>query len=198
MKIALLGGSFNPPHLGHLALADEVLFALGYDKIIFVPARQRPLKTMARGASDKDRLAMTRAAIADNAAFEADSCEMERQSPSYTYDTITHLEKKYAPSLDGKIGLIIGDDLLESFSQWFKYREIPQKADIILARRNGTAVSLLPAIDFDVIPLNNPLLQISSTDIRVRIARGLSWQYLAGKNVSEYIKAEKLYGCGNF
>ena len=195
----MLGGSFNPPHLGHLALADEAVRSLGYDKIIFVPARVRPLKTMARGASDHDRLAMTQAAIADNPAFEVTACEMERPSPSpsYTYDTIVELQKYYARVLEGKIGLIIGDDLLESFAQWFKYEEIPRMADIILARR-VSRVSLSLRAGFVYTPLNNALLEISSTDIRERIAQKRAWQYLAGNRVSEYIKAEKLYGCGDF
>ena len=202
MKIAMLGGSFNPPHLGHLALADEAVRSLGYDKILFVPARVRPLKTMARGASDRDRLAMTQAAVADNPAFEVTACEMERPSPapSYTYDTIVELEKHYAGTIEGKIGLIIGDDLLESFAQWFKYEEIPRMVDIILARRapRGPCGAQPVSIGFAYTPLNNALLEISSTDIRERIAQRRAWQYLAGNRVSEYIKAEKLYGCGDF
>jgi nicotinate-nucleotide adenylyltransferase len=197
VKIALLGGSFNPPHLGHLSLADEAARSLGYDKIIFVPARGNPLKPMARGASDHDRLAMTEAAIEGNSAFGITACEMERPSPSYTYDTIVELEKQYAGALEGKIGLIIGDDLLESFSQWFKCGEIPRMADIILARRSSR-VSMPLRVGFSYTPLNNALLEISSTDIRERIAQGRAWQYLAGNRVSEYIKAEKLYGCGDF
>jgi nicotinate-nucleotide adenylyltransferase len=135
---------------------------------------------------------------------------MEREGPSYTYDTIMYLSKKYNGALgtlnqalqskdarsplEGKIGLIIGDDLLESFSQWYKHDELPLVADIILARRGKNAASAL----FTFVELKNSLLDISSTDIRNRIQNGLSWRYLAGEGVSQYIKKEKLYGCTDF
>jgi nicotinate-nucleotide adenylyltransferase len=134
----MLGGSFNPPHVGHLVLADEVIHQLGYTKVIFVPARVRPLKVMAHGAHDSDRIAMTKIAIAGNPAFCLDTCEMEREGPSYTYDTIVELTKKYQSELEGKIGLIMGEDLIESFGEWFKHNELAQIADIILARRVRT------------------------------------------------------------
>ncbi|GMO50025.1 MAG: hypothetical protein Pg6C_13250 [Treponemataceae bacterium] len=191
----MLGGSFNPPHLGHIALAREVI-ALGYQKVIFVPAGIRPLKAMAAGASDSDRLAMTRLAAADCPAFAVDSCEMERDGPSYTYDTIGYLEKKYGGGLDGKIALIIGDDLLAGFDEWRHSGELPRKADIIIARRfaEDNALSAIPS--FPHIELGNRLVSISSSDIRERIADGRAWEHLAGEGVSGYIKRAKLYGYG--
>jgi nicotinate-nucleotide adenylyltransferase len=194
VKIAMLGGSFNPPHLGHIALAREVL-ALGYRKVVFVPAKIRPLKTMAAGASDADRLEMTRLAAAGGPEFAVDSCEMERDGPSYTCDTIDCLEKKYAGELDGKIALVVGDDLLAGFDEWHRSAELPHKADIVIARRLA-GEGAPPVPPFPHIELDNRLVDISSSDIRGRIARGLAWEHLVGECVSRYIKQAKLYGYG--
>jgi nicotinate-nucleotide adenylyltransferase len=190
VKLAVLGGSFNPPHIGHLALADEAVLSLGYDRVLFVPARVRPLKDISPGADDKDRIAMTALAIESNRAFGLETCEMEREGPSFTWDTLLFLAQKYP--LEGKIGFILGDDLIESFPRWRNYRDIPRAADLILARRTAEPVE----VPFPHIPLGNPLVPISSSDIRERIRAGRAWRYLAGERVSEYIIREKLYGYG--
>jgi len=191
-KIAMLGGSFNPPHLGHLVLADEVIHSLGYTRVLFVPAHVRPLKQMAAGARDQDRITMTKIAIAHNPAFCLETAEMEREGPSYTYDTIVELTKKYQSELEGKIGLIMGEDLIESFGEWYKHRELSQIADIILARRNGA--DLRDSFAYPHISLQNAVLAVSSTEIRERIQQKLAWRYLAGEDVYEYIRTTKLYG----
>jgi nicotinate-nucleotide adenylyltransferase len=195
VKIAMLGGSFNPPHLGHTALAREIA-ALGYRKVVFVPARVRPLKTMAPGAGDGDRLAMAKIAASRDPSFDVDPCEMERGGPSFTCDTIDYLEKKYAGALEGKIALVVGDDLLEGFWEWRRSAELPRKADIIVARRvAGKAGGRAP---FPHIALDNAPLDISSSDIRRRIGHGEPWEHLVEEGVSEYIKRANLYGYGTF
>jgi nicotinate-nucleotide adenylyltransferase len=199
VKIAMLGGSFNPPHIGHRALAGEVMRSLGYTAVLFVPARERPLKTAAWGASDKDRLVMTAIAVSEDPAFMLETCEMERKGPSYTYDTIVYLTGKYKDTLEGKIGLIIGDDLAESFCHWYRYEELPVIADIILARRiRAESAGSVPDFPFRHIRLEKDLPDVSSTDIRNRILHGDSWRHLAGNGISEYIESEKLYGYRDF
>jgi nicotinate-nucleotide adenylyltransferase len=200
-RIALLGGSFNPPHLGHLFLADQVIHELHYDRVIFVPARVRPLKEMASGAGDADRLEMLRLACRRNPRFEVDDCELSRNGPSFTFDTIQYIEGKYSgsnrggsnvgESTIGKIGLIIGDDLIPDFESWYRYRDLVEKCDIILARRlRGEGEIPFP---YPHLALDNALLTVSSTDIRGRIAEGRSFRYLMPPKVYNYIIEKGLY-----
>ena len=100
MKIAVLGGSFNPIHVGHLVLADEVCSTLGYDRVLFIPAFVPPHKEMTGGFSARDRLEMTRLACEGDERFETESCEIDRGGVSYTYDTICYLEEKYSSELE--------------------------------------------------------------------------------------------------
>jgi nicotinate-nucleotide adenylyltransferase len=194
-KTAVLGGSFNPPHIGHLHAAAEAVERLGYDRVLFVPAKINPLKEIEPGASDAQRIAMVRLAIAGTPAFELETCEMERDGPSYTYDTVKYLTEKYAGALEGKIGVIVGDDLTGEFCRWHKAEELSRIADIVLARRKEEEEET--ELPYPHITLGNALLPVTSTEIRERIREGKPWRHLAGENVSEYIIAEKLYGYRN-
>jgi nicotinate-nucleotide adenylyltransferase len=135
MKIAILGGSFNPVHMGHIVLADSVCNELGYDKVLFVPALTPPHKEMGGSASPQDRLAMVHAAIAGDPRFEAEPCEIERGGISYTYDTVLYLQKKYDGRLTAKIGVVLGTDLYADYGKWNHAEELSETADLILARR---------------------------------------------------------------
>ena len=135
MKIAMLGGSFNPIHIGHLILADSVCKSLGYDKILFVPTANPPHKELSCDVATSDRFEMTRLAVLGDERFEAEGCEIERGGVSYTYDTICFLEQKYASVLTGKIGLVMGEDLIADYDKWYRAPELAQKADLILAIR---------------------------------------------------------------
>lgn len=196
MRLAMLGGSFNPIHIGHLLLADEVCHRLAYDKVLFVPVNLPPHKELADGATSEQRLEMVRLSIAGNSRFAVDTCELERGGISYTYDTISCLKGKYAGQLEGKIGLIMGDDLVEGFEEWGHYQELPELADIILARRicwDGTVRKEFP---YRHIELDNGILPVSSSQIRrARNGDGGSWRYLVPESVYRYIVERKLYGC---
>ena len=141
----MFGGSFNPVHNGHIELAKAVHEQAGYDKVLFVPAYHSPFKDMPSGASDDDRLCMLRLALNgfDWACIE--DCELKRGGVSYTYDTVEFLTRKYAASgefdekRDGKLGLVIGADLVEGFARWYRAEELAAKVDIILARRKLNA-----------------------------------------------------------
>ena len=187
MKTALLGGSFNPVHNGHLALADEVR-KLGYKRIIFIPAARSPLKNHISGASDKDRIAMLDLALKDIDGAEIWDGEIRRGGKSYSIDTVRELLS--SGIISKRAGLIIGDDLAQGFSSWKNADELASLVDIILARR-------LPEIKVDF-PyscrrLENRLWPYSSTEIRKEIAeRGNSVRLLPAE-VADYIERNALY-----
>ena len=136
MTLAVLGGSFNPVHIGHLALADAVCAEFGYDKVLFVPTAEPPHKKPAADfASAADRLAMLRLAVAGNPRFEVSDAEIARGGISYTYDTLEEFSEKYRGELSARIGLIMGSDLLSGFHLWQNADKIAENADLILASR---------------------------------------------------------------
>ena len=190
MKLAIFGGTFNPVHTGHLALVDDVRNTLGYDLILLVPANIPPHKDLADGASAADRLAMLRLATDGVSFLGVEDCELERGGLSFTIDTLGFLEEKYAGKIEGKIGLIIGQDLIAGFQTWKNAAGIAEKADIIVAKRplSGTEAFMYPYR-----PLENPLLSISSSEIRDRIASAKSWRYLVPDPVYRYIVEHHLY-----
>ncbi len=216
MKIAVLGGSFNPIHNAHLALADEVCTTLGYDKVLFVPTMNPLHKVMANPVSAQMRLEMVQKACMNDSRFEAEDCEIVRGGISYTIDTINYLEKKYAHVLTDKIGLIIGDDLFAGFHLWNSAEELARKCQLILARRptlhtdpkyanvdkglyadvsHGEVLFDIKSepLFADAVSLENVLLHISSTDIRTRCNQKRAFKYLVPPEVFKYIIDGKLY-----
>ena len=135
MKIAILGGSFNPIHIGHCMLADSVVKDLGYDKVLFVPTNLPPHKMLNNAPSAQDRFNMVRAFCDTNSRFDAESCEIDRGGVSYTFDTLQFVLKKYASSLTGKIGLIMGQEVAAEFDKWHNCEEIIKISDLIIAKR---------------------------------------------------------------
>ena len=195
MRLAVLGGSYNPIHIGHLMLADAVALRYGYDTVAFVPAFLSPFKDGHSGCTAEDRLAMVKLAIADNPSFYCEPCEIQRQGVSYTIDTLKFLKKKF-PQCEGKIGLIIGDDLLEGFSGWHEAERIPDYADIIVGNRIIDRYLTEQAASAGKVPhlrVDNALLPVSSSGIRAAIQEKKSWRYLVPSAVYSYIKEHKLY-----
>ena len=193
MKTAILGGSFNPVHMGHLYLADTVL-SYGYDRIILIPAFQSPFKINAEAASPRDRLDMLCASITGDPGITVDECEIRREGVSYTIDTIADIKRRYLP--DGKPGLILGDDLLDTFHLWRDAPSIARESDIIVARRlddseNPGANSEFP---YPHVKLNNNLMEISSRLVREKILAGENWRYLVPSGAASIIEDRKLYG----
>lgn len=213
MKIAMLGGSFNPIHVGHLILADSVCKNLGYDKILFVPTANPPHKELSCELAASDRLKMTELAVSGDQRFVAEPCEIERGGVSYTYDTICFLEQKYASLLDGKIGLIMGEDLISDYDKWYRAEELAQKADLILALRPKNSdlkaefqnsptekygKNPLKGVSRENFPfphkiVENPRIELSSSEIRQKIAEDGAWRYLVSERVFEYIIERNLY-----
>lgn len=185
MKIGILGGSFNPPHLGHLILAEEVKEHLGLCKVIFVPCNIPPHKRRIVLAPAFRRLEMLKLLLKDNPHFQVDSFEVERGGVSYTIQTIEYLRKKYKGS---QLFLIIGSDLLNQFHTWRDYSRILKLVKVVVGSR-GKKLPLKKGF----IPVRIPCIEISSSDIRKRIREGRSTKYFLPDQLQEYIKKYKLY-----
>ena len=191
MRLAILGGSFNPIHLGHLFLADIVLSTLRYDRVVLVPAYRSPFKLDAGGmeSSTRDRLEMIAASIAGDPRLTLDDCEIRREGISYTVDTLADIIRRYRP--DGKPGLIIGDDLAADFPQWRNSDEILAVADIIIARREHSESLNL---GYPSVQIANDIMDISSRKVRERVEQGAAWRYLVPSPVRAIIEDRGLYG----
>lgn len=201
MKLAVLGGSYNPIHIGHLLLADTVCSSLGYDTIAFIPAFLSPFKDGHRGCASEDRCAMVQLAIAENPAFYCECCEIKRQGVSYTIDTLRFLAEKY-PQREGKIGLIMGDDLLAGLDRWHEAAHLSDYADIIVGNRISGSVTdsgIIPRMSgrtsggIPYIRVSNALLPVSSSGIRAAITEKKAWRYLVPPAVYTYIIKHTLY-----
>ena len=222
MKLAILGGSFNPVHLGHLFLADAVLTGLGYDRVIFVPAFQSPFKIGAEGASPQDRMEMLAASIAADPRLTIDDCEIRREGVSYTIDTLKDIIARYLPT--GKPGLILGDDLASTFYKWRNPGEIAELADIIIARRvldtplgpkgegsewnhgslpggeeyackeDNRAEEGAGVFPYPYRALDNEIINVSSRQLREKISRSEAWRYLVPAGARYIIEDRGLYG----
>ncbi|MDR0401084.1 MAG: nicotinate (nicotinamide) nucleotide adenylyltransferase [Treponema sp.] len=189
MKLAILGGSFNPVHLGHLYLADAVLSAFGYDRVVFVPAFQSPFKLGASAPSPQDRLDMLAASIPGDPRLIIDDCEIRREGVSYTVDTLTDIIRRYLP--EGKPGLILGDDLAGDFPRWKDSGRIASQADIIIARRIFSEAAEYP---YPCRQMKNEVMQISSAQVRELISQGKYWRYLVPAGARTIIQEHALYG----
>lgn len=200
VRIGLMGGSFNPIHMGHLVVAQESLTAFYLSKIIFVPAACSPLKRESFLATRQQRLEMVELSIADNPAFSVDDCELQRGGASYTVETLRHFKHLYP---DAELYFIIGSDSLLDLHRWKAIEEILGLCRIVTAARPGVmGPDLIEKIklpkpwparlmqDF----LNMHAMDLSSTDIRMRVAEGLSVRYLVPPEVDMYISEHNLYG----
>ncbi len=189
MTLAILGGSFNPVHVGHLALADAVLSTFHYDRILLIPSFQSPFKESGQGVSSEDRLDLLLASVGADGRIGVDDCEIKRQGISYTIDTLNDIENRYKPR--GKIGLVLGDDLIEGFPGWRNAEELAQRTDLILARRLFQTPVSFPYPHRD---LRNDIISVASNEIRRRISEGQAWKYLVPPGARDLIQDRRLYG----
>ena len=197
-RLGLLGGTFDPPHVGHLWLATLARDALDLDRVLFLPAGTPPHKRRRRLSSAADRTLMTRLAIADDPAFELCPIETARPGPSYTVDTVTELLRRY-PSATRLILIMAADSLLQmdswrepdrllSLVEWAvgprPGAEGPSRA--ALRARFGAAAQRIHL-------LSGPALDVSSTQVRQRVAAGRAIRYLVPRSVEELIRERGLY-----
>lgn len=189
MKILLVGGSFNPVHVGHLVTAQEVRMQFGYDLILFVPSLRPPHKALEEDPGAEHRLAMLALAIDGEPTMAIDDCEIRRGGTSYTIDTVRDVSGRY--SLEGKPGLLLGDDLIPGYPHWREPELLASAVDIVCARRSTP--ELLP-LGFPHRYATNPLVTISSSMVRERARAGQPFRHLIPESVYRYILEKGLYG----
>ncbi len=189
MKLVMLGGTFNPPHVGHIRVADEVRRCFGYDRLVLVPSYRPAHKDVAQEVSFHQRMKMVELSAYDLPEAFVSSCEYDRKGISYSIDTIRYLKDHY--DVEGRPGLIIGDDLVPGFPKWHLARELSQEADIIVCHRGEPEDLDFP---FRHKYFQNTMIEASSTEIRNALSDGKDVSSLLSREVLDYIRREGLYG----
>lgn len=191
MKLGVFGGSFNPPHVGHLIVIESARDQLQIDRIVFIPSGQTPNKFDASLAPPTCRLEMTRLAVSANPNFDVSDIEIQRSGISYTIDTLNALSVLYPRAV---LSLIIGIDNYLEFETWKSPQEILARADLVVMNRPGFDTrSLKHEYAHLAKMVNVPQIGISGTDIRRRVKLGRSIRYLVPQPVEEYIHRKQLY-----
>ncbi len=188
MRIGILGGTFNPIHIGHLILAEEACFKLKLERVIFVPAFMPPHKDMEPGIKPQDRLKMVELAIESNPLFEASGFEIDAKKKSYSIDTLKEFKSRHGES--SQLYFITGSDSLKDLFSWKDVNEIFKISKFIVAPRPGYPVKDLPK-EVETVVITP--IEVSSEDIRRRLKEGRSIRYLVPEGVRRYIMDHKLY-----
>ncbi|HEX2693101.1 MAG TPA: nicotinate-nucleotide adenylyltransferase [Gemmatimonadaceae bacterium] len=191
MRIGVYGGTFDPPHVGHLLLAADARDALSLDRLIFVPAGAQPFKVETPPvASGQDRLEMVRLAVADDAHYVVDDAEINRRGLSYTVDTLEHLAGRHAGA---ELFFLLGQDAMAGFQQWRKPERILELATLALMMRSG-ARDLGEWQRHDrLVTVSTRRVDVSSTEIRERLRAGKSIKGFVPEGVERFIEARGLY-----
>jgi nicotinate-nucleotide adenylyltransferase len=198
MRVGVLGGTFDPVHIGHLLLAEEGRGTLGLERVLFVPAGEPWRKAGRELSSAEHRLAMVRLAVEDARGFEVSTVEIERRGPTYTADTLEALRQEMSSS--GEAFFIMGQDALADLPHWRDPERIIAVASLAVASRVGwedaQAAALeerVPGISERLVWLDMPHVAISSTAVRDRVRQGLSIRYWVPAPVEDYIRQNSLY-----
>jgi nicotinate-nucleotide adenylyltransferase len=187
MKIGILGGTFNPIHIGHLILAEEAREKLNLDRIIFVPTFLPPHKDNSDIAGANDRLTMVRLAVANNKYFSVSDLEIMRDGQSYTIDTIKEFKREYSRD---ELYFIIGSDLLKYLDDWKDLNDVIKMVKFIAATRPGYPLEKIPSY---IATVAIRAVDVSGFEIRSCIKENKSFRYLVPDSVYEYIIKRKLY-----
>ena len=191
MRIGVFGGTFDPPHVGHLLLASDAREALDLDRLIFVPAATQPFKAHTPPiASARDRLEMVRLAVADDANYTIDDTEIDRKGLSFTVDTLEQLSRK---NPGAKLFLLLGEDTLAGIDGWRNPGRIRELATLAVMRRSGSEGPAVTAIAAGVTTVSARRVDVSSTEIRERLRAGKSIKGFVPESVERFIEARGLY-----
>ncbi len=201
-RIALFGGTFDPIHLGHTTVADAAAEHIGAEKVIFVPAKRSPLKAFFPEAGDQDRLAMIKLAISGNRNFDLSDYELTKPGPSYTLETVGYFQSRFGA--DASIYWLIGADGLEDLPHWHLVVELIDRCTVAVMYRAGLGPpdfskfrSQWGARHIEKLQQNvikTPLIDISSTEVRRRLAAGRDVSEMVCEKVLQYIHERGLYG----
>jgi nicotinate-nucleotide adenylyltransferase len=191
MRLGVFGGTFDPVHQGHLILAEQAREQLHLDRVRFVPAGEPWRKAALEVSPAWQRLQMVRLAVEANAAFEVDDCEVVREGPSYTVDTLRLIKRGL--SVTDELFLILGGDALADLPNWHDPAAIAAEAIIAVVPREGTVLSELPFSPDRLLRIEMPYIGISSTDLRERVHNGQTIRYLVPAAVEAYIREQRLY-----
>jgi nicotinate-nucleotide adenylyltransferase len=196
MNIGIFGGTFDPPHVGHLVIADQALTQLKLDEVWFMPAGQPPHKVNNHVSAAVHRVEMTRLAIQDHAGFKLSTFDVDRPGPHYSAIAMELLEQAH-PQHDWHF--IMGADSLEDLPRWYEPRRLIAQATLAVAGRPGASTDLheleqvIPGLSKRVRWVNAPLVDLSSTQLRQMANAGASLRYLVPDAVREYIHQHRLY-----
>jgi nicotinate-nucleotide adenylyltransferase len=191
VRIGILGGTFDPPHVGHLLLASDAREALALDRLIFVPANTQPFKADSPAvASAQDRLEMVRLAVADDAFYSVADTEISRKGLSYTVDTLEHLANR---NPGAQLFLLLGEDTLAGFEKWKNPDRICEIATLAVMVRAGSATPSPQAGRPGVTTVSTRRVDVSSTEIRQRLRAGKSIKGFVPEGVERFIDARGLY-----
>jgi nicotinate-nucleotide adenylyltransferase len=197
LRVGILGGAFNPPHIGHQVCAQEAVVQLELDRLLWVPVGEAPHRKLDDDPGPEARLEMVELAITDDERFATSRIEIDREGPSYTLDT---LEQLHAESADDELFLILGGDQAAALSSWHEPEQVLERATVAVFERmswgrNAIVIKIgrLPGAQ-RVRYLDMPLIQVSSSAIRRRVREGVPIRYLVPDKVVDYIATNKLYG----
>jgi len=195
-SIGVLGSAFNPPHLGHLALAQEALWQLGLDEVVLVPTGEAPHKRIADDPGREARMEMTRLAAGEDARFSVSALEVEREGPSYTYETLEALGGERA---DRELVFVMGADAAVGLESWREPERVVGLARLAVARRAGVADAEVAAVtrslgcDDRVTMLEMPQFGVSSSAVRERAKQGRPLRYLVPDAVAAFVEERGIY-----
>ncbi|MBT8399552.1 MAG: nicotinate-nucleotide adenylyltransferase [Rhodothermia bacterium] len=188
MRTGIFGGSFDPPHLGHLVVAEGIRDLLDLDRVIWIPAATAPHKREEKQSSAKHRSEMVQMTVSDNESFQHSDLEVSRGGVSYTVDTLEHLKRRYPAD---EMFLLLGMDSYAGFGTWREPKKITELASLLVYPRGD--VDLVESSAFEAMKLALPRVEISSSMIRKRVRAGESIRYLVTDAVLGYIAKHKLY-----
>ncbi len=196
MKVGVLGGTFDPPHIGHLVIGDQALHQLGLDELWYTPVGQPTHKVARPVSAAVHRVAMTRLAIATHAQFRLREDDVERPGPHYSLTLMQLLRQRHP---EHAFTFIIGEDSLADLPKWHQPARLLELVQLAVAHRQdiqpdmAAVQAVVPHIERLVQWIEAPLLDLSSTDLRWRLGKGLSTRYLMPRAVSDYAVAHALY-----
>jgi nicotinate-nucleotide adenylyltransferase len=200
LRVGILGGAFNPPHIGHLVCAQEALVQLELDKVVFMPVGEAPHRQLEGDPGVEVRLELVELAIADDPRFAVSRMEIDRSGPSYTSDTLSELREQ-AP--DDELFLILGGDQAAALASWHEPEKVLALAQLAVMERTnwsrsavGIKVGRVKGAE-RIRYLDMPIIQVSSSEIRRRVTRGRPIRYLVPDKVAAYIEANGPYGAAS-